>query len=171
MTFGLEVLTYCTKSGFSLLQKIRQQKTWEISLLPCDCKIFFFFLISNLQKYFSITCLLSQFFIMYVLGIQYKEKWNKMAVIAVARCKFILAKKVICAQYRACLSLCQENYYEWGMDGMKFCIIHDYMLLNFIEESWSTPDIPDATKRSCIPHCWRQHIPQQQSSLQHDSLF
>lgn len=96
---------------------------------------------------------------MYVLGIQYKEKWNKMAVIAVARCKFILAKKVICAQYRACLSLCQENYYEWGMDGMKFCIIHDYMLLNFIEESWSTPDIPDATKRSCIPHCWRQHIP------------
>lgn len=33
---------------------------------------------------------------MYVLGIQYKEKWNKMAVIAVARCKFILKKSNMC---------------------------------------------------------------------------
>lgn len=66
--------------------------------LPYDHKInivlfFLFLLVSHLQKYFSITSLLSQLFIMYVLGIQYKEKWNKMAFIAVARCKFILAKK------------------------------------------------------------------------------
>lgn len=40
---------------------------------------------------------------------------------------------------------------------MKFCIIHDYMLLNFIEESLSTPDVPGATKRSCIPHCWSEN--------------
>jgi len=33
---------------------------------------------------------------MYVLGIQYKEKWNKMAAITVARCKFILAKSNMC---------------------------------------------------------------------------
>lgn len=67
--------------------------------LPYDHKIniilffFFFHLISHLQKYFSTISLLSQLFIMYVLGIQYKEKWNKMAITAVARCKFILAKK------------------------------------------------------------------------------
>lgn len=66
-------------------------------------------------------------------------------------------KKIICAQYLACLSLCQENYYEWGMNGMKFCIIHDYGLLNFIEESLSTPDVPGATKRSCVPHCWSEN--------------
>lgn len=52
--------------------------------LPYDHKInilfFLFLLISHWQKYFSITPLLSQLFIMYVLGIRYKEKWNKMAV-------------------------------------------------------------------------------------------
>lgn len=40
---------------------------------------------------------------------------------------------------------------------MEFCIIHDYVLLNFIEESLSTPDVPGATKRSCIPHCWSEN--------------
>jgi len=43
------------------------------------------------------------------------------------------------------------------MDGIEFCIIHDYVLLNFIEESLSTPDVPGATKRSCIPHWWSEN--------------
>lgn len=43
------------------------------------------------------------------------------------------------------------------MDGMEFRIIHDYMLLNFIEESLPTPDVPGAIKRSCIPQCWSEN--------------
>lgn len=54
--------------------------------------------------------------------------------VTVARCKFIWAK-VIDAQYQACSGLCQENGYGWEMDGMSFCIIHDYVPLNFIKKS------------------------------------